>query len=110
VLLFLSAIAVTYRRLQRLRDLTTVPWVEIQARMFQISIAGYLVGSMFLNTAYFELIYHLVGLSVGLEIVARNAAREESAPAPSPASDLPWWKRPPAARPAVSAATLQRGA
>ncbi|HEX7181196.1 MAG TPA: putative O-glycosylation ligase, exosortase A system-associated [Thermoanaerobaculia bacterium] len=112
VLLFVGAIAVTYWRLQRLRDLTTLPWVEIQARMFQISIIGYLVGSMFLNTAYSELIYHLMGLSVGLEVVAQSAAsqeREDGVPAPSPASGLPWWKRPPAGRPAGSA-TLPRGA
>lgn len=113
VLLFFGAIAATYWRLQRLRDLTTVPWVEIQARMFQISIAAYLVGSMFLNTAYSELIYHLMGLSVGLEVVARNAAAEakaEISPVPASASGLPWWKRPPAGRPPAAPATFPRGA
>lgn len=101
LLLFLSAIGVTLWRLQRLRVLTTQPWVEVQARMFQISIAAYLLGSMFLNTAYSELIYYLMGMTVGLEVVATSAkaedAPESSTAAPAPGA-IPWWKRPPARR------------
>lgn len=100
MLLFAGAIAASYWRLQRLRGATTVPWVELQARMFQISILGYVLGSMFLNQAYNELIYHLMGLSVSLEVVAAQEARAEAADpaATAPAADLPWWKRPPAGR------------
>jgi putative inorganic carbon (hco3(-)) transporter len=99
LLLFLGALGVTWWRLQRLRG-TAPPWIAVQARMFQISIAGYLVGSMFLNTAYSELIYYLIGLSVGLEVVAQSEAAEgsavtEAAPA-APPENIPWWKRPPA--------------
>jgi len=98
LLLFLGAIGATWWRLQRLRGRTSLPWVEIQARMFQISIAGYLVGSMFLNTAYSELIYYLIGLSVGLEVVARSEAAESSGVLQGIVltEDIPWWKRPPA--------------
>jgi len=101
LLLFLGAIGVTWWRLQRLRGRTALPWVEVQARMFQISIAGYLVGSLFLNTAYSELIYYLIGLSVGLEVVAASAAEEGAADATAgaAAAEIPWWKRPPAAAP-----------
>jgi len=104
LLLFLGAIGVTWWRLQRLRGGTAPPWIEVQARMLQISIAGYLVGSMFLNTAYSELIYYLIGLSVGLEVVAGSEATESSGvrkgAAPSvPSEDIPWWKRPPAHAP-----------
>jgi len=100
LLLFLGAIGVAWWRLQRLRGGTAPPWIEVQARMFQISIAGFLVGSMFLNTAYSELIYYLIGLSVGLEVVAGSEAAESSAAAPSmPSEDIPWWKQPPAQAP-----------
>ena len=98
LLLFLGAIGATWWRLQRLRGRTALPWVEVQARMFQISIAGYLVGSMFLNTAYSELIYYLMGLSVGLEVVARSEAAEEEGNVRALFPDLPWWKQPAAQR------------
>jgi len=104
LLLFVGALGVTWWRLQRLRDATDLSWVEVQARMLQISIAAYVVGSMFLNTAYSELIYYLMGLSVGLEVVAESdAAREEGSAEPSaPVEAVPWWKQAPARRPAVS--------
>jgi probable O-glycosylation ligase (exosortase A-associated) len=99
LLLFLGAIGATWWRMQRLRGRTALPWVEVQARMFQISIAGYLVGSMFLNTAYSELIYYVLGMSVGLEVVARSEPVEEGSAVPETASEIPWWKRPPAHAP-----------
>jgi probable O-glycosylation ligase (exosortase A-associated) len=99
LLLFLGAIGATWWRLQRLRGQTALAWVQVQARMLQISIAGYLVGSMFLNTAYSELIYYLMGLSVGLEVVARSEAAAEEGSVQAPKPDLPWWKRPPARQP-----------
>jgi putative inorganic carbon (HCO3(-)) transporter len=101
VLLFVAALCVTWWRLQRLRTLTPLPWVEVQARMLQISVVAYMVGSMFLNTAYSELIYYLMGLSVGLEVVARSEAGQADGAEPvprTPEGDLPWWKRPPARR------------
>jgi probable O-glycosylation ligase (exosortase A-associated) len=93
LLLFLGAIGAALWRMQRLRNQATQPWIEVQARMFQISILGYLAGSMFLNMAYNEVIYHLVGLTVCLEVVAEAEAmakvtQEEAV------EDLPWWKRP----------------
>lgn len=99
LLLFLGALGATWWRLQRLRNVTSLPWVEVQARMLQISVAAYLVGSMFLNTAYSELIYYLMGLSVGLEVVARSEAEQASPDAlPTAPENIPWWKRPPARR------------
>jgi len=93
LLLFLGAIGAALWRMQRLRDQTTQPWIEVQARMFQISILGYLAGSMFLNMAYNEVIYHLVGLTVCLEVVA-EAEAHAAAPEERSIEDVPWWKRP----------------
>ena len=97
LLLFLAAIGSTYFGLGRLRRFTGLPWVETYARMLQISILAFLTGSMFLNTAYTELIYELLGLSVGLEVIARAAAKQPAGETPAALpvpTDLPWWKRP----------------
>lgn len=93
VLLFVACLGTAFLGLNRLRKATDLPWVEVYARMMQISIVAYVVGSMFLNTAYFELIYQLMALSVSLEMAARAAAREPQT-APAPEAELPWWKRP----------------
>lgn len=94
MLLFCSCLAAAFLSLNRLRKGTALPWVEVYSRMMQISIVAYIVGSMFLNTAYFELIYQLIALSVSLELAARAAASEQQ-PAPAqPERELPWWKRP----------------
>jgi probable O-glycosylation ligase (exosortase A-associated) len=109
LLLFLGAIGSTYFGLGRLRRFTDLPWVETYARMLQISILAYLVGSMFLNTAYSELIYELLGLSVSLEVIARLAARQPAVEAPAAVTELaaePWWKRPASA--AAPAALARR--
>jgi probable O-glycosylation ligase (exosortase A-associated) len=93
LLLFLGAIGAALWRMQRLRDQAGQAWIETQARMFQISILGYLAGSMFLNMAYNEVIYHLIGLTVCLEVVAEAEALAK-APEEEPVEDVPWWKRP----------------
>jgi len=92
LLLFLGVIGTALLRLQTLRagdgDGDRDGWVEVWARMLQISILAFLAGSMFLSTAYTELIYQLIGLSVALEVVARTSAVDATA------ADVPWWKRP----------------
>lgn len=98
LLLFLGAMGAALWRMEVLRrwcqQATAPPWVEVQARMLQISIVAYMTGSLFLNTAYNEVIYHLIALTVCLEVVAMQTAevREE---------EIPWWKRPAAHVPAA---------
>ncbi len=98
LLLFLGVLASALWQMERLRkDLSVSVWSQTLARMLQISIAAYMLGSMFLNTAYQELIYHLVALTVCLEVVARaEAENPATAAVPTPADPAePWWKRPP---------------
>ncbi|MFL6202852.1 MAG: putative O-glycosylation ligase, exosortase A system-associated [Thermoanaerobaculia bacterium] len=93
LLLFVGAIGAALWRMERLRRLRKESgppgWVETQARMLQISIVAYMVGSLFLNTAYNEVIYHLIALTVSLEIVASQTAE-----APVAVDEMPWWKTP----------------
>jgi probable O-glycosylation ligase (exosortase A-associated) len=111
LLLFVAVIASGFLALGRIRRGTCLPWVETYARMMQISIAAYVVGSMFLNTAYSELIYQLVGMSVSLEVAARAAAAGETeAAAPADAADEPWWRRPAPGTPATAAIAAGAGA
>ena len=97
LLLFLGAIGAALWRMERLRrlyrDTASERWIEVQARMLQISLVAYMVGSMFLNTAYNEVIYHLIALTVCLEVVAAQPAEEA---AREREEEIPWWKRQPA--------------
>jgi putative inorganic carbon (HCO3(-)) transporter len=107
LLFFLASVGTTLLGLQRLRaEKATQAWAEIYARMLQISIVAYLVGSIFLNTAYNELIYELIGVSVSLEVIARTAQAEEAAPAAAPET-VPWWKKP---LPSPTSTTWAKGA
>lgn len=101
LLLFLGAIGAALWRMERLRKIGPPGWVEIQARMLQISIVAYMVGSLFLNTAYNEVIYHLIALTVSLEVVARTATAEVPARERKEEAEIPWWKRPPVSSPAT---------
>src|SRR5436309_1415649 len=95
LLLFVAVIVSGLVSLGRLRRATDLPWVETYARMMQISILAYVVGSMFLNTAYSELIYQLVAISVSLELAARAAAGSDVGAIPALArAEEPWWRRP----------------
>jgi probable O-glycosylation ligase (exosortase A-associated) len=94
LVLFVLLLGATLYRLERLRRFPAAPWVETYARMLQISIVAYMTGSLFLNMAYFDLIYHLVGISVSLEVAAGAyilGSEKEKAVA---AAD-PWWRRAP---------------
>lgn len=101
LLLFLAAMGAALWRMERLRKVTELRWVEIQARMLQISIVAYMTGSMFLNTAYNEVIYHLIALTVCLEVVAVGEHTAEEPAVSSGGEEIPWWKRP---QPAVGRA------
>ncbi|HKV13309.1 MAG TPA: putative O-glycosylation ligase, exosortase A system-associated [Thermoanaerobaculia bacterium] len=113
LLLFLTTLGVTLWKLQTLRaEKTTAVWMETYARMIQISILAYLAGSMFLNTAYSELIYELVAAATALEVIAQTASvteEEEPAVVAAAAPEAPWWKRP-RPLPTPSSATWMKGA
>lgn len=95
LLLFLGLIGTALWRLERLRRRYPAGWAEVYARVLQISIVGYLTGAMFLNLAYLELIFHLLGLSVSLELAAEHEHGLRAQPATrSRLGADAWWRRP----------------
>jgi len=102
LMLFLALLIVTIWRMQILRARHHDPWVQTYARMLQISIVGYIVGSMFLDRAYYDLLYHLAGMSVSLEVAAEVAASVEGSVESSRSRNEAWWKRSSEAHPAAS--------
>jgi putative inorganic carbon (HCO3(-)) transporter len=106
LLFFVGSLGAALLQMQRLRRAAPTPDVEVMARMFQITLLAYMTGSLFLNTAYNELIYELIALTVCLEVVAHQAQEgTETAPAAisDATGDVPWWKRPAASAPAPTA-------
>ena len=93
LLLFLAAIGSALWSLGKTRREARDSWVEVYARMLQISILAFCIGSMFLSTAYSELLYQLVAMSVSLAVIARSEESAEAA-VPVPMAAEPWWKRP----------------
>ncbi len=92
--IFLALIATTLLQLQRLATARGDPWVAVHARMLQVSIVAYSVGSLLLDMAYFDLFYHLVAMSVCLEVVAQQPANVEISLETARLPELPWWRRP----------------
>jgi probable O-glycosylation ligase (exosortase A-associated) len=71
-------------------------WIVDYADMIQVSILAFMFGANFLNRAHFDLLYHLVALTVALHFIARAELRGATAPAPA--------RTPFAASPALAAA------
>ncbi len=92
--LFLALIGTSLLQLHRLASSRGDPWVATHARMLQIAIVAYCTGSLLLDMAYFDLFYHLVALSVCLEVVAQQPADVELSLETTRLPEVPWWRRP----------------
>jgi probable O-glycosylation ligase (exosortase A-associated) len=72
-LFFMMTIASTWfmaRRLQRtVRVRDGPPWIGHYAAMVEVSLAGFIVGAMFLNRAHFDFLYQLVAVAVSLRLI-----------------------------------------
>lgn len=104
--LFLSLVALTWRKCSTLRRLTAkredLRWAHDLGAMMQVTWVGYLCGGAFLGLAYFDYPYHLVAIAVVahrlvIETLAKQsrlakavdrAARSAPATAPAGAAHL----------------------
>ena len=74
--LYLGLIAMSMFDLARIRRMAAkryhASWILHYAAMFEASMVVFLVGSMFLNRAQFDLLYHLVALIAAFGYIARR--------------------------------------
>jgi probable O-glycosylation ligase (exosortase A-associated) len=82
-LLYLCLIGLTYLDLWKLRAQARLryhsSWILSYTTMFEASLTAFVVGSMFLNRAHFDLFYHLVTIVVVFGVLARAAMADERA-------------------------------
>jgi probable O-glycosylation ligase (exosortase A-associated) len=83
LLIFCSMLFYSYRNCayvrKRSKDVADLKWIFDLARMLQASFVAYAVGGAFLGLAYFDLLYHLVALSVLLKVIADKEFKSISA-------------------------------
>jgi probable O-glycosylation ligase (exosortase A-associated) len=87
------------------RFLNAKSWIRNYAATIEVTTYGYVVAATFLNRAHFDLLYHVVGLTVALERLARAefaTIREERERAESEQTAEPATSPEPAPAPALS--------
>ncbi|MEZ5989674.1 MAG: putative O-glycosylation ligase, exosortase A system-associated [Planctomycetota bacterium] len=72
--LYIALLVACFWTLRRLRLASRrVPgadWIFNYSRMFEATMAGFVVGSVFLNRGHFDLIYHLFGIITAFQLIA----------------------------------------
>jgi len=94
LLLFLTILAASLLQLQRLRR-RGPPWAVTYAGMIQISLIAFLTGGMFLNRAYFDLVYYVVAMSIALQLSCEAEVEDGATETtPAPVRRSVWWRQP----------------
>lgn len=82
-LLYLSLILLSYIDIWKVRAEAKLryhsSWILSYATMFEASLTAFVVGSMFLNRAHFDLFYHLVTIVIVFGLLARSAMSDRQA-------------------------------
>lgn len=101
ILLLLLSFRVCTTIIQSSRDHPDLDWASGLARMCQVSVIGYAVGSAFLNFAFFDLYWHIVAIIVITKVIVDRTVAERAAELAVPGRAPPPPERPaaiPAAR------------
>jgi len=81
LIFFLLMLVFSYRNcaqvVQKTRGDPNMTWAFDLGRMLEASFVSYCVGGAFLGLAYFDLLYHLVGLTVLLKVVVDRELSEK---------------------------------
>jgi probable O-glycosylation ligase (exosortase A-associated) len=79
--LYMIMIAMTFFDTWRVRRMALsryhASWIISYANMFEASMVGFVVGSFFLNRAHFDLLYHVIAISLSFGVLARKAMEDE---------------------------------
>ena len=83
LLLFMAILFFSFRNClvvkKKTRDVLDLKWAFDLSRMLQASFVAYAVGGAFLGLAYFDLLYHLIALTVLLRVVAERELQAAAA-------------------------------
>lgn len=86
--LFLALLLAAFRTgswvIRHTRERPDLSWARNLAAMLQVSLVGYAVGGAFLGLAYFDLVYHLIGLLVITRTLVERALTPNPASAAEP--------------------------
>jgi putative inorganic carbon (HCO3(-)) transporter len=89
---FLVILFINWRNVRRLQKQArfdaSKSWIRNYAAAIEVATYGYLVAGMFLNRAHFDLLYHVIGMTVALDRLARVdlASTDAAAAAALPAA------------------------
>jgi probable O-glycosylation ligase (exosortase A-associated) len=104
------------RIIRRTRNIPELDWMNMLARMIQVSLVGYAVSGLFLGLAYFNFYYALITIVVGMTTVLKQhetaSDSEATAPRPAPTPPLarPTPPGPPLPAPAAARTPAAAGA
>jgi probable O-glycosylation ligase (exosortase A-associated) len=70
LLMMLMALVGLWRIRRRAKQRYFTSWILNYATMFEATLVGFIIGSIFLNRAHFDLFYHWVALIVAFEAIA----------------------------------------
>jgi probable O-glycosylation ligase (exosortase A-associated) len=83
LLLYLLMIGWSFVSIWRVRRLALrayySSWILHYCTLFEATLAAFVVGSAFLNRAHFDLLYHVVAITVVFEVLARREIADPSA-------------------------------
>ncbi len=81
LLLYISLLLFSFIDVWRVRAVARTryrtSWIQNYCSMFEASLVAYIVGSMFLNRAHFDLFYHWVGIIIAFGLIARRDLADE---------------------------------
>jgi len=71
LLMMLLALVGLWRIRRRAKQRYFTSWIINYATMFEATLVGFIIGSIFLNRAHFDLFYHWIALIITFEAIAR---------------------------------------
>lgn len=79
LLMMLLTLVSLWRIRRRAKQRYFTSWILDYATMFEATLVGFIIGSIFLNRAHFDLFYHWVALTVAFEAIAEAEMANTSA-------------------------------
>lgn len=96
-LLYFGSLVFAIWRLEVLRRRSPAPWGKTYASMIQCSLIAYSVGGLIGDAAYYDLTYHLLAMTVSLELAIEAEAAPVTGLQPiGSATSSEWWRQEPA--------------